>query len=163
MHMLQVARWARARKVIAVDVMASKFEACLKAGADATVDASDGRVAEQLLAATGGKGIDVAIDFVCSASTLESAFASLGKGGRLVALGGHGAKFAATPAEMLRKEIELLGSRYATKQEVRESLELVARGDVWPIVSEKVPLAQAEAVHERLDKGLVTARAALMM
>ncbi|MEK6593823.1 MAG: alcohol dehydrogenase catalytic domain-containing protein, partial [Pseudomonadota bacterium] len=36
-HMLMVARWARARKVIAVDVMASKFEACLKAGADATV------------------------------------------------------------------------------------------------------------------------------
>ena len=46
-HMIKVARWAHARKVIAVDVMASKFETCFKAGADATVDASDGRLAEQ--------------------------------------------------------------------------------------------------------------------
>lgn len=162
-HMLKVARWAHARKVIAVDLMASKFEACVKAGADATVDASDGRVAEQLLELTGGKGIDVAIDFVSSTATLEAALAALGKGGRLVSLGGHGQKFTVNPGATLRKEIEILGSRYATKQEVLESLELVARGDVWPMVTEKVPLAEAEAIHQRLDKGVITGRAALVM
>jgi propanol-preferring alcohol dehydrogenase len=162
-HMLKVARWAHARKVIAVDVMAAKFEACIKAGADATVDASEGRVTEQLLELNGGKGIDVAIDFVSSTSTLESAVAALGKGGRLVTLGGNSAKFSANPADILRKEIEILGSRYASKEEVSESLELVARGDVWPLVSEKVPLAAAEAIHQRLDKGLVTGRAALVI
>ncbi|HUP94006.1 MAG TPA: zinc-binding dehydrogenase [Burkholderiales bacterium] len=162
-HMLQVARWAHARKVIGVDVMASKFEACLKAGADTTIDASDGRLTEQLLDATGGKGLDVAIDFVCSTSTLEAAFAALAKGGRLVMLSGHGAKFTANPGEMLRKELELLGSRYATREEVAESLELVARGELSPIVPEKVRLAEAETVHQRLDKGLVTGRAALLI
>ena len=162
-HMISVARWAHARKVIAVDVMAAKFELCVKAGADATVDASRGRVAEQLLELTGGRGIDVAIDFVSSASTIEAAFAALGKGGRLVTLGGNPGKFTASPGDVLRKEIELLGSRYATKAEVVESLELVARGELWPMVTEKVPLAQAEAIHERLDKGLITGRAALLM
>lgn len=162
-QMLKVARWAHARRVIAVDVMASKFEACTKAGADATVDATEGRTAEQLLALTGGEGIDVAIDFVSSASTLEASFAALGKGGRLVTLGGHGGAFTVHPGEMLRKEIELLGSRYATRQEVIESLELVARGELWPLVTEKVPLAQAEALHERVGAGLVTGRAALTM
>ena len=63
----------------------------------------------------------------------------------------------------MRKELELLGSRYASKTEVAESLELVARRELWPIVPEKVPLNEAEAVHERLDRGLVTGRAALMM
>jgi propanol-preferring alcohol dehydrogenase len=162
-HMLKVARWAHARKVIAVDVMAAKFETCVKAGADATVDASEGRVTEQLLELTGGKGIDVAIDFVSSASTIEAAMGALGKGGRLVTLGGHGARFTATPGELLRKELELLGSRYATKEEVLESLELVARGEIWPLVTEKVPLEDAESVHQRLDRGLVTGRAALMI
>lgn len=162
-HMLMVARWARARKVIAVDVMASKFETCLKSGADATVDAAEGKVAEQLLELTHGKGIDVAIDFVCTAGTLEAAFGALGKGGRLVALGGHGEPFKAQPAALLRKELEIMGSRYATRQEVLDSLDLVARGEVWPLVTEKVPLAQAEAVHQRLDKGLITGRAALVM
>lgn len=162
-HMLKVARWAHARKVIAIDVMAAKFETCVKAGADATVDASEGRVAEQLLELTGGKGIDVAIDFVSSASTIEAAIGALGKGGRLVALGGHGAHFTANPGEMLRKELELLGSRYATKEEVLESLELVARGEIWPLVTEKVPLQDAESIHQRLDRGVVTGRAALMI
>jgi propanol-preferring alcohol dehydrogenase len=160
-HMLQVARWAHARKVIAVDVMASKFEACLKAGADATVDACNGRVAEELMALTGGKGVDVAIDFVSSASTLEAAVGALGKGGRLVTLGGHGGAFTANPGEMLRKELELLGSRYATREEVIESLELTARREVWPVVTEKVPLSEAEALHARLDKGAITGRAVL--
>ena len=60
-HMVQVARWAHARKVIAVDVASFKLEKCIEAGADAAVDASAGRIAEQLLELTGGKGIDVAI------------------------------------------------------------------------------------------------------
>ena len=163
LHMLQVARWAHARKVIGVDVMASKFEACVKAGADATIDPSDARTSEQLLEASGGQGIDVCIDFVCSKDTIEAGFAALGKGGRLVMLGGHGSPFTAKPGEMLRKEIELMGSRYATRQEVYESLELVARGELFPLVMEKAPLAEAESVHRRLDGGAVTGRAALMM
>lgn len=162
-HMLMLARWARARRVIAVDVMASKFETCLKAGADAAVDASAGKVTEQLLELTNGSGIDVAIDFVCKPETLEAAFGALGKGGRLVTLAGHGDSFKAHSPAMLRKELEIMGSRYATRQEVLDSLELVARGDVWPLVTEKVPLVEAEAIHQRLDKGLITGRAALMI
>jgi len=162
-HMLMLARWAHARKVIAVDVMASKFESCLKAGADATVDASDGKAADHLLELTGGEGVDVAIDFVCGGATQEAALGGLRKGGRLVVLAGHGRPFEAATASFLRKELELLGSRYATRQEVYESLDLVARGEVWPLVTEKVPLEQAESIHQRLDKGLITGRAALIM
>ena len=162
-HMAMVARWARAKKVIAVDTMASKFETCLKAGADATVDASEGGVVEQLMELTGGRGVDVAIDFVSSKSTLEAGAGALAKGGRLVTLGGHSQPFQLDPAQLLRKEIEVMGSRYATRQEVIESLELVARGEFFPIVTEKVPLEQAEAIHARLDKSLVTARAALLV
>lgn len=161
-HMLMLARWARARKVIGVEIMASKFDACLKAGAHATVDASTGRVDEQLRELTGGKGVDVAIDFVCTAETTEAAILSLNKGGRLALLAGQGRGFHADRA-IQRNELEVMGSRYATRQEVIDSLELVARGDIWPMVNLKVPMAEAEAVHQQLDKGLVTGRAALMM
>ena len=83
--------------------------------------------------------------------------------GRYVMLAGSSKPFTADPADFLRKEGELLGSRYATRQEVLDSLDLVARGELWPLVTEKAPLAQAEAIHERLDKGLITGRAALMI
>lgn len=162
LHMLQVARWAGAKQVIGVDVMAAKFEACLKAGADHCVDATAGGVAEQLRELTGGRGIDVAIDFVGAPECGSAALRAMNKGGRLVLLAGHSKGFN-TEALLQRGELEVMGSRYATRQEVIDALELVARGAVRPIVNEKVPLAEAEAVHQRLDKGLVTGRAALMI
>jgi D-arabinose 1-dehydrogenase-like Zn-dependent alcohol dehydrogenase len=63
----------------------------------------------------------------------------------------------------MRGELEVMGSRYATRQEVIDALDLVARGELRSIVTEKVPLAQAEAIHQRLDRGLITGRAALMI
>jgi propanol-preferring alcohol dehydrogenase len=162
-HMLMVSRWAHARKVIAVDTRAAKFEACLKSGADAAIDASDGKVSEQLVEMTGGRGVDVVFDYVCTKQSIESAIGGLNKGGRLVLLAGNSARFDADGPAIMRKEIEVMGSRYATRQEVIESLELVARGDLWPLVTEKVPYTEAEAIHQRLETGAITGRAALMM
>lgn len=162
-HMLMVARWAHARKVIAVDAKAAKFETCIKVGADATIDASEGKVAQQLIEHTTGRGVDVIFDFVCTRETIESSVAGLNKGGRLVLLAGSGQRFDADGPAIMRKEIEVMGSRYATKQEVIESLELVARGDLWPLVTEKVPFTEAEAIHQKLETGSITGRAALLM
>src|SRR5438552_14974882 len=47
-HQVMMAKWARAR-VLAVDIAASKFDACRKAGADAMVDPRNGDVVEALL------------------------------------------------------------------------------------------------------------------
>jgi len=56
-----------------------------------------------------------------------------------------------------------MGSRYCSMQQVVDSLELCARGDVWPLVTETYKLEEAETVHARLDQGLVTGRAAIVM
>ncbi len=161
-HMLMLAKWAHAR-VIAVDVVAGKFDACRNAGADDVVDATKENVVEALFELTGGAGVDVAIDFVSSRETLENAVRCLGKSGRMVTLGGGNTDkmFEISAGELLNKEIQIMGSRYVTKQEVLESLELVARGQFWPLVTEIVALEQAEALHQRVEQGLVTGRAAL--
>jgi propanol-preferring alcohol dehydrogenase len=161
-HMLMLARWAHT-KVIAVDTKPEKFAACREAGADVCVDGGANDLHEQLMDATGGAGLDVAIDFVSSTQTLESAAGALGRGGRLVTLGGAGQEFRASAGHLLNNEIVLMGSRYATKQEVAESLELVARGDFWPLVTEVGKMADAEAIHEKVEKGEVTGRAAILI
>ncbi len=91
-HQVMMAKWAKAR-VIAVDTSRSKFDACRKAGADEVVDASAGRVAEQLLDLTKGQGVDVVIDYVSTTATLEAGAKALGRRGRLVTLGGAGQPF----------------------------------------------------------------------
>ena len=159
-HQLMLAKWARAR-VIAVDVAKTKFDACRKAGADEVVDATAGNVTEVLLDLTGGKGVDVAIDYVSSTATLEAAARSLGIHGRLVTLGGAGQSFSVSSLDMLLKEQDLLGSRYVTRSEILETLDLVARGEVWPLVSEIHSMQDAEMLHARLELGEVIGRAAL--
>jgi NAD+-dependent secondary alcohol dehydrogenase Adh1 len=127
------------------------------------VDASGDNVVEQVMDLTGGAGVDVAIDYVSTTNTQQQAVDCLGIGGRFVTLGGAGQSFQAPAPKMLSKELELLGSRYCSRQQVIESLEICARGDVWPLVTETYPLEEAETVHQRLDQGLVTGRAALII
>ena len=160
-HMLMLAKWAHA-KVIAVDIAADKFDACRRAGADECVNPVDSNAIEALVDLSGG-GIDVAIDFVSSRETLETAVQCLGRGGRMVTLGGSGENFSAHAHTMLEKELVLMGSRYATRQEVMDSLELCARGEVWPLVTETADMVGAEALHERIERGLVTGRAAILV
>jgi len=100
---------------------------------------------------------------VSSTPTLEQTVACLGIGGRMVTLGGAGKSFTVNSAAMLAKELELLGSRYASRQQVIESLELCARGEVWPLVTETWPLNEAEQVHARVEAGQTLGRAALMV
>jgi propanol-preferring alcohol dehydrogenase len=159
-HQLMLAKWAGA-KVIAVDVAPNKFDACRKAGADEVVDAAGGKVVEALLDLTGGNGVDVAVDYVSTTATLEAAVGALGIHGRLVTLGGAGESFKVSALDMLLKEQDLLGSRYVTRSEILETLDLVVRGEVWPLVSEIHPLEEAETLHARLERGEVIGRAAL--
>ncbi len=162
-HMVMLARWAHAR-VIAIDIVPEKLEKCREFGAEAVIDASRENVAEALAEITGGRGLDVAIDFVSTPSTLEAGVKALGRGGRLVTLGGNTPEpFRVSAGEMLSKELELLGSRSFTKQEIRDSLELVGRGEVWPFVTETYKLEEAEKVHDRLEAGLITGRAVIVM
>lgn len=160
-HMVMLAKWAHAR-VIAVDIAADKFDACRAAGAEICINPHNGNAVEALCDAFGGP-VDVVLDFVSSKETLETGVQALGRGGRLVTLGGAGRGFEVDAFRMLQRELVLMGSRYATRQEVIESLDLCARGEVWPLVTETADMAGAEALHDRVEKGLVTGRAAVLI
>lgn len=161
-HQVMLSKWAGAR-VIAIDTKPRKFEACRRAGADHVVDAADGHIFEAIMDLTGGRGADIAVDYVSSSTTLDQAFRCLGVKGRMVTLGGAGQTFRADAREMLLKELDLLGSRYVTRDEITEAFELVATGEIWPLVSETCDMDGAEALHRRIEAGEVTGRAALLI
>ena len=161
-HQVMLAKWAKA-KVIGVDTKRNKFDAIKEAGADNVVDASDTNVVEALMDLTNGKGVNVSIDYVSAQATLEAATNSLGKHGRMVTLGGAGETFKVNAKHLLANEIDVLGSRYVTPLEIAETYDLMARGDIWPIVTEIRPLEEAEAVHEMVENGEVIGRAALLI
>jgi D-arabinose 1-dehydrogenase-like Zn-dependent alcohol dehydrogenase len=155
-----MAKWMNAR-VIAIDTAADKFDACRRAGASAVVDPRTSDVVEALHDLTHGAGADVVVDYVCTTATLEAGVKVLGRRGRLVVLGGAAQPFQVPAREMLLKEQAVLGSRYVTRVEILEAFDLVARGEVWPLVTDIRPLEEAEAIHERVERGEVTGRAVL--
>ncbi|NND48994.1 MAG: zinc-binding dehydrogenase [Rhizobiales bacterium] len=162
LHQVVMAKWAGAR-VIAVDIARDKFAACRSAGAEHVVDAAAGRVAEEIAEITSGRGLDVAVDYVCTDQTLEAAASSLGADGRLVTLGGTGQKSKISLSILRQAEREVLSSRYVSRAEIVETLDLVASGAVAPIVSEVRPMEEAEELHEMIEAATVTGRAALLI
>ena len=149
-------------KTIAIETKQIKEKSCRDSGASEFINPNSNSKKEVIEDFTNNSGLDVVIDFVSSKSSLETGTELLGSGGRLVTLGGSGEFFNIDSGNMLLKEIEIIGSRYCSKQEVIDSLNLVSRGLITPLVTEKVSPDQANDLHERIEKGNVIGRAGII-
>lgn len=128
LHTLQMVRLAGGW-TIAVDLSEDRLALAQELGADAIVDARKGAFHEEVRRLTDGEGVDVVLEFVASDDTLESSYLSLKKGGRLVFVGylpGQAMSF--LPFHMVLNELEVIGSRANTPQELKETVNLVAQG-----------------------------------
>lgn len=163
-HMVQMAR-ALGGRTIAVDVTAEKLDLAREAGADATVDARDGAVDEQVRGLTDGRGADVVVELVGKRETLATSVGSLGTGGRIVFVGSYhpDARLSLNPRLLTSRELVLTGSRYCTRHELRATLDLVALGRVRPVVTRICSLEEAEQVLQTIEAGGLAGRAAVVI
>jgi D-arabinose 1-dehydrogenase-like Zn-dependent alcohol dehydrogenase len=153
LHALQMAKLAGGW-VIAVDVNDARLDLARKLGADAVVDARTGPFHEAVRKLTDGLGVDVVLEFVANAQTLPSSVASLRRAGRLVFVGyTPEVPLSVLPRELVRSELEIVGSRANTKQELAETMTLVAQGRITPVVDRVLPLAEIEEAFTALKEG----------
>lgn len=78
---------AGAGRIIAIDRLPLKMEMARSFGATDVIDATAGNVVEQILALTGGRGVDHALECIGRKETIEDAFAMLAKGGTATVVG----------------------------------------------------------------------------
>ncbi|MFD7880477.1 NADPH:quinone oxidoreductase family protein [Streptomyces sp. NPDC059766] len=140
-------------------------------GCDVVIDRRTQDVVAAVKEATGGRGADVVFDPVggdaYTQSTKVVAFE-----GRIVVVGfASGTIPSAALNHALVKNYSILGLHwglYNTKnpklvQHCHEQLtELAARGAIRPLVSERVPLAEAAAAVQRVADGVTTGRVAVL-
>jgi len=158
LHALQMARLAGAW-VVAIDVSQASLELARSLGADAVVDGRRGPFHDAVRKLTDGQGVDVVLEFVSNETTLQSSYQSLRRAGRLVFVGyTPQLPLPVMPHELVRNEIEIVGSRANTKQELQETMDLVARGRIKPIVDRVIPLAEIESAFEALRDGRALGR-----
>ncbi len=128
-HAVQLARLAGAAHIVAVDVRKEQLDLALSNGADAVVDGALPDVARAVRHANGGRGVDLAAEFIGRAPTVESAFRSVARGGRLVVVGLGSEPITLPPSETFAmREVSLIGSGGYGTDTIADLLALVAAG-----------------------------------
>jgi alcohol dehydrogenase len=87
---LLTARFYSPAELIVVDLDANRLEAARSLGATRLVDGSDGRSVEQVMALTGGAGVDVAVEAVGVPASFDVCQGIVAAGGHIANVGVHG-------------------------------------------------------------------------
>ena len=142
----------------AVDQVPEKLSQCRELGAASTIDTS-----QQSLADVETR-FDAVVDFTGSTALLAEAVGLLAPGGRLVNLTTFpGRTFELSPREQVLGELVVVGSRYCAKHEYLRCGELVADGEIEPVVTEVVDLDGVPDLLARIAAGEVTGRGAVVL
>ena len=155
-HGVQLLRLVGAAPIIAVDPLPAARERAIAFGADLALDPTAPEFADQVLAATNGRGLEHAFDFAGVQAVREQADAVLAPGGALVLVG-------LTPEPLTINRIvpfsttqhRLLGHYGYQPQHVAELVSLTGhhRLDLTKSISGHIPLAEAaEAVRQLTEK-----------
>lgn len=148
---IQIARMHGAR-VLATAGSKKKCEQTLALGADAVFDHTQGEFAAQVLAATGGKGVDVLFDHV-GAALFAANLSCLAVGGRLLVCGTTtGAEVAFNLRDLFARQQSILGGRLGSTCELAELARHVAAGKIRPVIDRVLPLSDAAAAHATMEE-----------
>ena len=149
---LQLAKLAGA-KTIVTSRDDAKLQRALAMGADHAINGKTPDVAKEVMALTGGRGVDVVFENV-GAAVWSSAMKSLVRGGRLITCGATNGD--QPPADIKRifiRQLQILGSTLGNFDEFRDLLSLVGRTGLRPVIDSEFTLDQAHAALDRLESG----------
>jgi NADPH:quinone reductase-like Zn-dependent oxidoreductase len=148
---IQIARLFGAR-VIATAGSPDKLDRAKALGAHAVLDHSAGDLAAGVRALTGKKGVEVAIEHV-GGVVFEQAVACLARDGRLVTCGATAGADARLNVNLLfGRHLSLMGSWMGRRSELVEVLRHVREGRLAPVLDRVMPLAEARAAHEHIER-----------
>lgn len=157
---VQIARICGAR-VIAIARTPERRVLAEELGAVRTIDPRDAPISDQILDLTSGVGVHAFFDFVGIEDSFPQAVQSTRKGGIVVVVGYVAPEFAIPTASLILGEIAIVGSRTATRVEIRQCIDLVAAGQIRPIIDRELPLEQLNQAVDALRAGRILGRAVI--
>ncbi|MEB3766852.1 alcohol dehydrogenase AdhP [Acinetobacter sp. MD2] len=142
--------------VVAIDVDDSKTDLALKLGADVAINALKSNVKEEVLKATGDGCHGVLVTAV-SPKAFEQAVSIVRRGGTMVLNGLPPGKFDLSIFDMVLDGITVRGSIVGTRLDLKEALDIAARGKVTAHISVE-PLENINDIFERMEHGKIDGR-----
>jgi threonine dehydrogenase-like Zn-dependent dehydrogenase len=153
-HAVQLLRLLGAAPVIAVDPLEAARDRALEFGADFAFDPADPHFGEQILAVTGGAGLDVAYDMAGVGVVREQALRCLGRDGRLVLVGLTPEPLTVPNSIALSVRGQRILGHYGSRSgDVDRLIGLIRYGrlDLSRSISGTLPLAEAPAAVKALS------------
>ena len=159
LFVIQALRTAGCGTIIAVDLEQSKLDLARELGADHGLLANAVDVVEEVRKLTDNRGANLAVEVVGNSAALNTAIASLRKGGALTIVGNLAATVDFPLQEVVTRQIRVSGS-CSSCGEYPACLEMIARGtvNVDALISQVAPLSEGAAWFERLhnqEQGLM--------
>jgi propanol-preferring alcohol dehydrogenase len=152
-HAILFARLLGAKTIVAADASQGALRRAKQAGADVTVDVTEGNPRKAIRQAAGGGGPELVIEYVGKKSSVELAIASVARGGRVI-VGGVGMESPELGplVAFVGKEIGVMGSMGYSRAELERVVELTAQGtlDLSGSITARYPLAEAAEALEDL-------------
>ena len=139
-----------------VYVVASTPEKLVQAreiGADHTINRTTEDWGKAIFTMTDRKGVDVVVDNV-GQETWPTSLRALARGGRMLVVGNTSGYHTHIDSRYIfGKHLSIIGSSMGTQTDFRRVMRLVFEGKVKPVIGAILPLDQASAAHEMLEKG----------
>jgi L-iditol 2-dehydrogenase len=148
--LVRLARLSGARRIFVSDKYAHRLAIAANYGADKVIEIGTANVVEEVMRATNGRGVDVAIEAAWVAGTINDCVESARFGGRVIIVGIPAEEemmIKASPAR--RKELTITLSR-RMKHSYPTAISLVESGrvDLKPLASHQYPLGKTAAAFE---------------
>lgn len=147
---VQMARLSGARDIIATDLLLHRVEAAKSLGAQHAFTVGNRLDPDQLRAATGGRGVDVAFEAAGEQEAVDDAFAAVAPGGKIILAGIPSLDQTVFTASTARRKGLTIKMVRRMKHTYPRAIELVSRGlvDVRSLVTHRFPIEQAAEAFE---------------
>ena len=158
-HGVQIARLAGA-EVLATSRREHRLQIAGDYGA-IPVDPTRQDLAEAVHDFTQGAGADVVADCIGTQKSIQEGLHLLRPGGKLLVIAYIDEEFIIPSIPLFAPEKEIIGCRGSTRQELIEVVDLVARGNIKPIIGAEYPLSQIDQAVACLNAGEMVGRIVL--
>jgi 2-desacetyl-2-hydroxyethyl bacteriochlorophyllide A dehydrogenase len=154
-HGVQIAKYAGAQ-VLATSRRQQRLALAEQYGAIA-LDAHQ-PLATAVRELTDGEGVDVVVDNIGTRESVRHGLTLLRPGGKFLVVAYLDETFEVPSLPLFKTELEIIGCRGSTKQDLIDVVELVRSGKVTPVLGTSYPLCQIGEAVARLEAGDVTGR-----
>ena len=151
---IQILRAAGVR-VAAVDPHPDKLERARQLGAGLAIEPALPDAAERLREFSGGQGLTGLFNCVGTSQSMRLCADSVMRCGRIVVVGEEPQDPRIDTIEIAQKELEIIGSRNGTRQDMQDAIRLVASGVARPLIGARFPLSEINQAFDAMRKGVL--------